>query len=125
MRLLLPRTNVFTSIRASIFKGFSALFSLTFLERQGGSTITQQLAKNLFTEQPSHNKIVRLTQKLKEWITAVQLERHYTKQEIITMYLNTVDFGAYNTFGIKSAAHTYFSTTPDKLTPDQAALLIA
>ena len=107
---------------------FQRLFSIIFLnifKRQGGSTITQQLAKNLFTEQPSHNKIIRLTQKLKEWITAVQLERHYTKEEIITMYLNKVDFGAYNTFGIKSAARTYFSTTPDKLTPDQAALLIA
>src|ERR1700761_5159559 len=106
---------------------FQRLFSIIFLNifrRQGGSTITQQLAKNLFTEQPSHNKVVRMTQKLKEWITAVQLERHYTKEEIITMYLNTVDFGAYNTFGIKSAARTYFSTTPDKLSPDQAALLM-
>jgi len=107
---------------------FRRQFSIIFLnifKSQGGSTITQQLAKNLFTVQPSHNKIVRLTQKFKEWITAVQLERHYTKQEIITMYLNTVNFGAYNTFGIKSAARTYFSTTPDKLTPDQAALLVA
>jgi penicillin-binding protein 1A len=52
------------------------------------------------------------------------LERHYTKQEILTMYLNTVDFGAYNTFGIKSATRTYFNTTPDKVTPDQAALLV-
>jgi penicillin-binding protein 1A len=106
---------------------FRRLFSIIFLnifKKQGGSTITQQLAKNLFTEQPSHNKIVRMTQKFKEWITAVQLERHYTKEEIITMYLNTVDFGAYNTFGIKSAARTYFSTTPDKLSPDQAALLM-
>lgn len=106
---------------------FRRLFSIIFLnifKRQGGSTITQQLAKNLFTEQPSHNKLVRLTQKFKEWITAVQLEKHYTKEEIITMYLNKVDFGAYNTFGIKSAARTYFSTTPDKLTPDQAALLM-
>jgi len=106
---------------------FRRLFSILFLnlfKRQGGSTITQQLALNLFSER-SHNKLVRLTQKFREWITAVQLERHYTKEEIITMYLNTVDFGAYNTFGIKSAARTYFSTTPDKLTPDQAAMLIA
>lgn len=106
---------------------FQRTFSILFLnifKRQGGSTITQQLALNLFSER-SHNKLVRLTQKFREWITAVQLERHYTKQEIITMYLNTVDFGAYNTFGIKSAARTYFSTTPDKLTPPQAALLIA
>jgi penicillin-binding protein 1A len=106
---------------------FRRLFSIIFLnifKRQGGSTITQQLALNLFSER-SHNKLIRLTQKFREWITAVQLERHYTKEEIITMYLNTVDFGAYNTFGIKSAARTYFSTTPDKLTPDQAAVLIA
>ncbi len=106
---------------------FQRLFSIIFLNifrKQGGSTITQQLALNLFSER-SHNKLVRMTQKLREWITAVQLERHYTKEEIITMYLNTVDFGAYNTFGIKSAARTYFSTTPDKLTPDQAALLVA
>ncbi|HTD98755.1 MAG TPA: transglycosylase domain-containing protein [Mucilaginibacter sp.] len=106
---------------------FRRTFSIIFLnifKKQGGSTITQQLALNLFSER-SHNKLVRITQKLREWITAVQLERHYTKEEIITMYLNTVDFGAYNTFGIKSAARTYFSTTPDKLTPDQAALLIA
>ncbi|HVS92400.1 MAG TPA: transglycosylase domain-containing protein [Mucilaginibacter sp.] len=106
---------------------FKRTFSILFLnifKRQGGSTITQQLALNLFSER-SHNKLIRLTQKLKEWITAVQLERHYTKQEIITMYLNTVNFGAYQTFGIKSAARTYFDTTPDKLTPDQAALLIA
>jgi penicillin-binding protein 1A len=106
---------------------FQRLFSIIFLNifrKQGGSTITQQLALNLFSER-SHNKLVRITQKLKEWITSVQLERHYTKEEIVTMYLNTVDFGAYNTFGIKSAARTYFSTTPDKLTPDQAALLVA
>lgn len=106
---------------------FHRLFSIIFLnifKRQGGSTITQQLALNQFSER-SHNKLVRLTQKLREWITAVQLERRYTKEEIITMYLNKVDFGAYNTYGIKSAARTYFSTTPDKLTPDQAALLVA
>ncbi|HWZ02444.1 MAG TPA: transglycosylase domain-containing protein, partial [Mucilaginibacter sp.] len=96
-----------------------------FGSKQGGSTITQQLAKNLFSgAEGAHNPFIRLTQKLKEWIIAVRLERRYTKQEIITMYLNTVDFGAYNTFGIKSAAHTYFNVTPDKLTPDQAAVLV-
>ena len=93
-------------------------------KKQGGSTITQQLAENLFSGERAHNPFVRFTQKLKEWIIAVQLERRYTKQEILTMYLNTVDFGAYNTFGIKSAARTYFSTTPDKLSPDQAAMLV-
>ena len=93
-------------------------------KKQGGSTITQQLAKNLFTKLNEHNALVRFTQKLKEWIIAVELERRYTKQEIITMYLNKVDFGAYNTYGIKSAAQTYFNETPDKLTAEQAALLI-
>jgi len=93
-------------------------------KQQGGSTITQQLARNLFTGERARNPFVRITQKLKEWIISIQLERRYTKQELLTMYLNTVDFGAYNTFGIKSAARTYFSTTPDKLTPDQAAMLI-
>jgi len=106
------------------FRRTFSILILNLFKRQGGSTITQQLALNLFSER-SHNKFVRFTQKLREWITAVQLERHYTKQEIITMYLNTVNFGAYQTFGIKSAARTYFNTTPDKLTPDQAALLIA
>jgi len=92
--------------------------------KQGGSTITQQLAENLFSGERARNPFVRFTQKLKEWIIAVRLERRYTKQEILTMYLNTVDFGAYNTYGIKSAAHTYFNETPDQLTPDQAAVLV-
>jgi penicillin-binding protein 1A len=107
---------------------FQRLPSIVFFtligDKQGASTITQQLAKNLFSGQVSHNPFVRFTQKLKEWIIAIQLERRYTKQEIVTMYLNTVDFGAYNTFGIKSAARTYFNITPDKLTPDQAAVLV-
>lgn len=93
-------------------------------KKQGASTITQQLAKNLFTDSPSRNPFVRFTQKLKEWIIAIRLERRYTKEEIVTMYLNTVSFGAYNTWGIKSAARTYFDVTPDKLTPDQAATLV-
>jgi len=92
--------------------------------KQGASTITQQLAKNLFSGQIARNPFVRFTQKLKEWIIAIELERRYTKQEILAMYLNTVNFGAYNTYGIKSAAHTYFNVTPDKLTPEQAALLV-
>jgi penicillin-binding protein 1A len=105
-------------------RSFSILFYNMLGEHQGGSTITQQLAKNLYNGGGSHNPFVRITQKLKELIISVQLERHYTKQEILTMYLNTVDFGAYNTFGIKSAARTYFNTTTDKLSPNQAALLI-
>jgi penicillin-binding protein 1A len=93
-------------------------------KKQGASTITQQLAKNLFSGPIARNPFVRFTQKLKEWIIAIELERRYTKQEILAMYLNTVNFGAYNTYGIKSAAHTYFNVTPNKLTPEQAALLV-
>ena len=78
---------------------------------------------NLFSER-SRNPFKRVLQKLQEWITAVKLERNYTKEEILTLYMNTVDFGAYNTYGISSASRTYFNTTPDKLTPDQAAMLV-
>jgi len=105
-------------------RSFSIIFYNLIGKPQGGSTITQQLAKNLYNGGGSHNPFVRITQKLKELIISVQLERHYTKQEILTMYLNTVDFGAYNTYGIKSATRTYFNTTPDKVSPDQAALLV-
>jgi penicillin-binding protein 1A len=105
-------------------RSFTILLLNLVGKKQGGSTITQQLAKNQFFGPKASNPLVRFTQKLKEWIIAVELERGYTKQEIVTMYLNTVDFGAYNTYGIKSAAHTYFNVTPDKLTPDQAALLV-
>lgn len=91
-------------------------------KRGGGSTITQQLALNLFAER-SDNKFVRVLQKLKEWILAVKLEKNLTKQEIITLYLNTVPFGD-NVYGIKNAALTFFSKTPDKLTVDEAAVLI-
>jgi len=92
--------------------------------KQGASTITQQLALNQFSgEERAKNPISRFVQKLKEQIIAIRLEKHYSKQEIITMYLNAVDFGN-NATGIKSAAATYFNTTPDKLTPPQAATLI-
>ncbi len=91
---------------------------------QGGSTLTQQLAKNLFAgEPPATNSLKRIIQKLKELVIAVRIEKHYTKQEIITMYLNTVSFGS-NTFGISSAAETFFDTTPGKLDAAQAATLI-
>src|ERR1700744_2310306 len=105
-------------------RSISIIFYNLIGSHQGGSTITQQLAKNMFNGGGSHNVFVRFTQKLKELIIAVQLERHYTKQEILTMYLNTVSFGAYNTYGIKSAERTYYDTTPDKLTPDQAPMLV-
>jgi penicillin-binding protein 1A len=88
----------------------------------GGSTITQQLALNLFSER-SDNMVRRMIQKLQEWVTAVKLERNYTKSEIITMYFNTVDFG-YNAFGIRTASQTYFSKFPKDLTVEEAALLV-
>ena len=106
-------------------RNFTSILYNLIGKKQGGSTITQQLALNQFSEKSrEHNRVLRVFQKLKEWITAVRIERRYTKEEIITMYLNTVDFGAYNTFGIKSAARTYFNTSPDKLLPEQAAVLI-
>ena len=89
----------------------------------GGSTITQQLAKLLFTKQASSNVVKRAVQKLKEWIVAVKLERSYTKEEILTMYLNEFDF-LYNANGIKSASETYFSKTPDSLNIEEAAMLV-
>lgn len=105
-------------------RSFTILFYNLIGKKQGASTITQQLALNLFSEGRARSTPKRIIQKFQELITAVRLERNYTKNEIITMYFNTVDFGAYNTFGIKSAARTYFSTTPDKLTIEQAAVLV-
>lgn len=95
----------------------------------GGSTITQQLAKNLFPRDLTgqENAFIRTVKlvitKFKEWITAVKLERNYTKEEIASMYLNVVEFGS-NSFGIKAAAKTFFNTTPDSITVEQAALLV-
>lgn len=90
-------------------------------KRGGGSTITQQLAKMLFTEKRSKKLLSAIAQKLNEWVIAARLERHYTKNEIVTMYYNKLDF-VNNAAGIKSAANVYFSTTPDKLTVEQAAM---
>ena len=103
---------------------FTIIFYNLLGNKQGASTITQQLALNLFSEGRARSTGKRIIQKFQEWVTAVRLERNYTKEEIITMYFNTVDFGAYNTFGIKSAARTYFNTTPDKLSVEQAAVLV-
>ncbi len=95
----------------------------------GGSTITQQLAKNLFPRDTVRNRSAlskggRLAvSKLKEWITAVKLERNYTKEEIIAMYLNTMDYSS-NAVGIKAAAQTYFFKTPHELTINEAAMLV-
>ena len=89
----------------------------------GGSTITQQLAKNLFPREDHPSKLKLFSIKLREWVTAIKLEHNYTKQEIIAMYLNTVDFGN-QSFGIKSAARTYFDKAPDSLSIEEAALLV-
>jgi len=88
----------------------------------GGSTITQQLAKQLWSPR-AESFIERVLQKPIEWTIAVQLERYYTKEEILAMYLNQFDF-LYNAVGIKSAAQVYFNTTPNKLSIEQAATLI-
>ena len=89
----------------------------------GGSTITQQLAKQLFTEKPAHTTIERVLQKPIEWVIAVKLERSYTKDEILTMYLNKFDF-LHNAVGIKVAANTYFNKEPLDLTVPEAAVLV-
>lgn len=89
----------------------------------GGSTITQQLAKNLFDRPKGLSKIQLIGIKFREWVTAVKLERNYSKEEIITMYLNTVDFGS-QAFGINSASRTYFGKTPDSLLIEESAVLI-
>ncbi|MCL1850311.1 MAG: transglycosylase domain-containing protein [Bacteroidetes bacterium] len=89
----------------------------------GGSTITQQLAKNLFPRDPDAGKFQTIVTKFKEWVVAVKLEREYAKNEILAMYLNTVDFGN-NSMGIKSAAATYFNKTPADLSVEESALLI-
>ncbi|MFD0939847.1 transglycosylase domain-containing protein [Pedobacter boryungensis] len=107
------------------FKRTFTIFAYALMgKKQGGSTITQQLALNLFSEEGRQkNYFKRIIQKFQEWVIAVKLERNYTKEEIITMYLNTVDFGN-QAYGIKSAARVYFNTTPDKLTVPQAAVLV-
>ena len=95
----------------------------------GGSTITQQLAKNLYPRDTAvyNNPISKgsklVISKLQEWITAVMLEYNYTKEEIITMYLNTVPYGS-NAYGIKSAARTFFNKLPSELNVQEAAMLV-
>ena len=98
-------------------------------DQGGGSTITQQLAKNLFPRDTTsyRNPLVRggrmVVTKLKEWVTAVKLEYNYTKEEIIAMYLNTVFYGS-NSYGIKAAARTFFDKDPSELNIQEAALLV-
>jgi penicillin-binding protein 1A len=107
-------------------RGLGRVFFKTVILRQrtsgGGSTLTQQLAKNLFPRE--NEKGFRLfIRKIKEWIIAVRLERSYTKQEIMAMYLNTVEFG-HNSFGIKSAAKTFFNKIPARLSVEESAMLV-
>lgn len=114
------------------FFGLSRVAFKTLLlfqnDQGGGSTISQQLAKNLYprdtTSRSMVGKFSRLViSKLKEWVTATMLEYNYTKEEIVAMYLNTVEYGS-NAFGIKSAASTFFNKLPSELTVPQAALLV-
>lgn len=110
---------------------FAALKDMFRGDARGGSTITQQLAKNLFRVRTQYSTgllgrtpgLKLLIMKVKEWIVATKLEAVFSKEEILTMYFNTVDFGS-NSFGIKTAARTYFSTTPDKLNYEQSATLV-
>ncbi|GGF10121.1 penicillin-binding protein 1A [Chishuiella changwenlii] len=93
-------------------------------ESGGGSTITQQLAKQLYTKDPSSNKVKRALQKIKEWVTSVQLEKLYTKEEIIAMYFNKFDF-IYGAKGIESASKVYFNKTTQELNLDESATLVS
>lgn len=105
--------------------GGSVLRAVYSLGRDGGgSTITQQLAKQLFTKKTADSKLERVKQKLKEWVVAVQLEQRYTKEEIITMYLNKFDF-VYRADGIQAAARTYFQKDVQDLDVDESAVFIA
>ena len=105
--------------------GEGLLRAVAFLGSQGGaSTITMQTAKNLFTDNwGTKNKLLRVIQKIKESIIAIKLERNFTKQEIITLYLNTVPFSE-NLFGVSNASRSFFQKEPDRLTIEEAALLI-
>jgi penicillin-binding protein 1A len=105
-------------------KGTLAIpFYLLLGKKRGSSTITQQLAFNLFNGDRASNPIIRAVQKLKEWIVAVKLERYFTKNEILALYLNTVPFSD-NVYGIKNASRTFFNKSPDALNVDESATLI-
>ena len=109
----------------------SAFVDMLHGDARGASTITQQLVKNMFRVRTEYStglcgKIPGLRlfiMKMKEWISATKIEMKFNKQEILTMYFNTVDFGS-NAYGIKTAAKTYFNTTPDKLNHEQSAVLV-
>ncbi len=104
--------------------GKGTVRALAFLGTRGGaSTITQQLAKQFFTDQVSRNKFERGMQKIKEWIIATRLERRYTKEEIITMYFNVYDF-LNLAIGIESASNIYFDKAPRDLNVEESAMLV-
>ena len=102
---------------------------MTDTSQGGGSTITQQLAKTLYPRRevnskiPGWSKVVMVWTKLKEWITAVKLERNYTKEEIVDMYLNSIFLGS-SAYGIKAAALTFFDKQPSELTVEESAMLV-
>ncbi len=108
-------------------KGLARVLIKTLILRDssqgGGSTITQQLAKTLYPRNEIRNKFQMVFTKLKEWITAVKIERDYTKNEIVDMYLNSIFFGS-SAYGVKAAAETYFAKEPAELTVEEAALLV-
>ena len=108
-------------------KGLGRVAVKTLLLRDssqgGGSTITQQLAKTLYPRNEKSGKLALVITKLKEWITAVRLERDYTKDEIMAMYLNSIFFGS-GAYGVKSASETFFAKAPSELSVEESALLI-
>jgi penicillin-binding protein 1A len=102
----------------------STLRAVVYLGDKGGaSTVSQQLARQLFTGVRSRNTLDAVIQKIKEWVIAVQLERRYAKKEILTMYLNLYDFN-YNADGLRSAANIYFSKEPSDLLLEESAMLV-
>ena len=109
------------------FKGLARVLVKTLLMRDssqgGGSTITQQLAKSLYPRKEGVGKVGMVWIKLKEWVTAVKIERDYTKDEIMTMYLNSIFFGS-GAYGVRSAAETFFSKIPSELTVEESAMLV-
>jgi penicillin-binding protein 1A len=130
--LLYSEDHRFNSHSGMDFRAYLRVFwgLITFDRAGGGSTLTQQLAKNLFSTRGDelNGPLARgplriLISKTKEWIIAVQLEKNFTKEEIITLYLNTSNFSS-NAYGIKIAAETYFNKQPDSLNIQESAVLV-
>lgn len=108
-------------------RGLARVFVKTLLmnnsSQGGGSTITQQLAKTLYPRPENSNKLKMVWIKLKEWVTAVKIEKNYTKEEIVDMYLNSIFFGS-GAYGVKAAAETFFGKLPSELTIEESAMLV-